>query len=88
MSDEELKALEEMAAALLTDAELEAFMELDKGTIAKELRSAGSAIGKAVKTGRLRTKVEHNISVITSGRRHSTPAQNMVAGMLKDIALQ
>lgn len=88
MSAKELKALEEMAAALLTDAELDAWCELTKGTITKELRTEGSIIAKAVITGRLRTKVEHNISVITSGRRHSTPAQSMVAGMLKDIALQ
>lgn len=88
MTQEELKALEEMAAALLTNDELDLWAELPKGTIAKELRDEDSTIAKAVNTGRLRTKVEHNVSVITSGRRHSTPAQNMVAGMLKDIALQ
>ena len=88
MSENELKALEEMAAALLTNAELDVWAELPSGTIERELRKEGSGIAKAVNTGRLRTKVEHNLSVITSGRRHSTPAQGMVAGMLKDIALQ
>lgn len=88
MSAEELKALEEYAAALLSNEELDLVCELTVGTIAKELRTEGSAIARAVNTGRLRTKVEHNTSVITSGRRHSTPAQSMVAAMLKDIALQ
>lgn len=85
MTDKELSALQEMAAALLTDEELDLFMELPRGTVDRERRKEGSAIGKAVNTGRLRVKVEHNISVITAGRRHSTPAQHMVSDMLKRI---
>ena len=88
MTDEEIKALESYAAALLTDKELDLVMELELGTIAKEVRKSTSHIGRAVHAGRLRTKVEHNTAVITAARRHSTPAQSMVASMLKDIAAQ
>lgn len=88
MNEEELKALESYAAALLTDKELDLVMELELGTISRELKRASSPIGRAVHAGRLRTKVEHNTAVITAARRHSTPAQSMVASMLKDIAAQ
>lgn len=88
MTEDELKALQEYAAALLNNKDLDLVMELEQGTIASELRKGTTPIAKAVHSGRLRTKVEHNIAVITAGRRHSTPAQNMVSGMLKDIAAQ
>ncbi len=87
MNEQELKALEDMAAALLSNEELDTWAELEPGTVQAELKKRGSAIGKAVNTGRLRTKTEHNIALITASRRHSTPAQAMVATMLKRLDL-
>jgi hypothetical protein len=88
MTEEELKEAEHFASLLLTDDELDDILELPTGTVARVIHDKQDALGRAIRTGRLLTKCELHTSILTTARRHSTPAQQMAAELLKKIDLQ
>jgi hypothetical protein len=88
MSDEELKELEYFSGLLLTDTELDDIMQLDPGTIARAVSNVASPVGRIVRAGRLRTRCELYDSILTTARRHSTPAQQMANDMLRKLDAQ
>lgn len=80
--------LEYFASLLLTNEELDLLLEQDRGYVEKALDRPDDPIGRAVRKGRLKTKCEIHESLITTARRHSTPAQQMVAELLKRNATE
>jgi hypothetical protein len=88
MTEENLKEAQYFAGLLLTDAELDDVLELPAGTVTAHVSDPASPLGQAVRKGRLLTKCELHESILTTARRHSTPAQQMAADLLKRIELQ
>lgn len=88
MAEYPVEKVIDMARRLLTDAELDAWLEEPEGTVARALEREGDPLGKAVRTGRLMTRCELHDSLITTARRHSTPAQQMVMDLLKRLDRQ
>lgn len=88
MTDDEIKEATAMAALLLTNEEIDDVLELPRGTVEKALRRNDDALGRAVRKGRLLTKCELHESILTTARRHSTPAQQMAADLLRKIDVQ
>lgn len=88
MTEQEKANLEYYASLLLSDAELDQVMEFKKDTVRLALLDGDGDIAKAVSTGRLKTKCELHESLLTTARRHSTPAQQMAVEMLKKLDLQ
>lgn len=88
MNEEQLKEAEYFAGLLLTDDELNDVLELPPNTVQRAVSSLDNPLGKAVRKGRLLTKCELHESILTTARRHSTPAQQMAAELLKKIDLQ
>lgn len=80
--------VEYFASLLLTDQELDDWLELNRGSVTRALDREGDPLGKAVRTGRLKTKCEVRESLITAARRHSTPAQQMVNNMIDRLDIQ
>jgi hypothetical protein len=85
MSEKELQEAEYFASLLLSDAELETLLELPDRAVERALDTPGDALARAIRAGRLKTKCVLHASLITTARRHSTPAQQMVADLLKRI---
>lgn len=88
MTDEERTNLEYYASLLLPDAELDQLMEFPKGTVRLAVLNGECDIAKTVNKGRLKTKCELHDSLLSTARRHSTPAQQMAMDMLKKLELQ
>ena len=88
MDAEQLKELEYFAGLLLSDAELDDILELPAGSVAMAVHDRTSDIGRAIRKGRLATKCELNESILTTARRHSTPAQQMAAALLQKLDVQ
>ena len=88
MTDQEKEHLEYYASLLLSDAELDQVMEFPKDTVKVAMLAGSGDIAKAVSTGRLKVKCELHESLLTTARRHSTPAQQMAMDMLKKLDLQ
>jgi hypothetical protein len=88
MNEEELKEAEYFASLLLTDEELNDVLELPAMTVQRALSSRDNELGKAIRKGRMLTKCELHESILTTARRHSTPAQQMAADLLRKIDSQ
>lgn len=88
MTEEELKEAEYFASLLLTDEELDDVLELASGTVARAVHNKESELGRAIRKGRLQTKCELHESILTTARRHSTPAQQMAADLLQKLHTQ
>lgn len=88
LDEKGLSELEYFASLLLTDDELDAWLAAPRGTVAAAVRNPDSPIGRAVRTGRLKTKCEVRESILMSARRHSTPAQQMANDLLRALDSQ
>lgn len=88
MNEEELKEAEYFASLLLTDDELDDVLQLPSSTVQRAVHNNESELGKAIRKGRLLTKCELHESILTTARRHSTPAQQMAAELLRKIDSQ
>lgn len=88
MSEELIKEAEYFASLLLTDEELDDVLDQKRGTVATVVADHSNEMGRAIRKGRLRTKCELHESILTTARRHSTPAQQMAADLMKKLDLQ
>ena len=88
MTEEELTNAEYFASLLLNDVELAQVLEVETERVTYAVRALDSELGKAIRKGRLKTKCELRESVLTTARRHSTPAQQMALDMLMKLELQ
>lgn len=88
MSTEDLAEVKRFAALLLTDTELDDVLELIPGSAQRAVAQLDSQLGSAIRAGRLLTKCELHESILTTARRHSTPAQQMAAALMQRIDAQ
>ncbi len=88
LDDKGLADLEYFASLLLTDSELDQWLAAPGGTVEAAVRNPDSPIGRAVRTGRLKTKCEVRESILRSARNHSSPAQQMADAALRALDSQ
>lgn len=88
MSNEDLAEAKHLAGLLLTDTELDDVLQLPDGSVQFAIGQRDHPLGMAVRAGRLLTKCELHESILTTARRHSTPAQQMAADLLRRIETQ
>lgn len=88
MDEKQLEEAGYFAALLLSDQELDDLLELPSGSVSRAVLNRDSTLGRAVRAGRLRTKCELHESILTTARRHSTPAQQMAADLLRKLDIQ
>lgn len=89
MTTAQLDELKRFASLLLTNEEIDELLEVPKGTVERLLAShSNDPRAAAIRAGRLLTKSELHESILTSARRHSTPAQQMAVDLLRRLDTQ